>query len=304
MSYSKRNIKYRNIKTYARTSNVIFTLFDTFITPRAGEISVRGLIHLLKPLGFSENAIRLVLSRMARHGYVRGSRRGRVSYYSLTKKGNTAVRSGKKDTGTVAKRAWDNTWHCVVYTVPEQKRHIRDSLRTVLKGLGYGNLGGLWISPYGFTNILAEHIKKLNAQEYVETFRAHYTGSLDLPKLAARIWDIKGLENRYGSFIKKYQAKYGVYKEKLTSGIHLEPDYCFAERFRVTSEYIDIVLDDPMLPKEMLYAHWIGSKAKRLADDLKTLLTARADEYVSMIMQQEIQRAKKAGRKVPPGDRR
>ncbi len=303
MSYSKRNIKYRNIKTYARTSNVIFTLFDTFITPRAGEISVRGLMQLLKPLGFSENAIRLVLSRMARHGYVRGSRRGRVSYYSLTRKGNAAAEAGKKNTGTMEKRSWDNTWFCVVYTVPEQKRYIRDSLRAVLRGLGYGTLGGLWISPYGFTNILAEHIRKLNAQDYVETFRAHYTGSLDLPKLAARIWDIKGLEARYGSFIKKYQAKYDVYKERSTSGAQLKPDYCFAERFRVTAEYIDIVLDDPMLPQEMLHARWLGRKAKRLANDLKTLLTTSADEYVSMVMQREIPRSKKEGRKVPPADR-
>ncbi|UCC11465.1 MAG: hypothetical protein JSW02_08935 [candidate division WOR-3 bacterium] len=303
MSYLKRNIKYRNIKIYARTSNVIFTLFDTFITPRAGEISVRGLMQLLKPLGFSENAIRLVLSRMARHGYVRGSRRGRLSYYSLTTKGNIVVQSGKKHTGTVEKRAWDNTWYCVVYTVPEQKRYVRDSLRAVLKGLGYGNLGGLWISPYGFTNILAERIKKLNAQEYIETFRAHYTGSLNLPKLAARIWDIKGLETRYGSFIKKYHAKYDAYKEQITSGDRLKPDFCFAERFRVMTEYIDIVLDDPMLPKEMLHTRWTGSKAKKLTDDLKTLLTARADEYVSMVMQQELLRSKKVRRKIPTVDR-
>jgi phenylacetic acid degradation operon negative regulatory protein len=254
-------------------------------------------MQLLKPLGFSENAIRLVLSRMARHGYVTGSRRGRVSYYSLTRKGNTVMQSSKKNTGTMEKKSWDNTWYCVVYTVPEKKRYIRDSLRAVLKGLGYGNLGNLWISPYGFTNILTEHIKKMNAQEYVETFRAHYTGSLDLPKLAAKIWDIRGLKRRYVSFIKKYQAKYDVYKEKLSSGIQLTPEYCFAERFRVTTEYIDIVLDDPMLPEEMLPTRWTGSKAKKLAYDVKTLLTARADEYVSMVMHQEKGRSQKVRKK-------
>lgn len=284
MSFSKRNTKYRNIKSYARTSTVIFTLFETFITPRSGEISVRGLVHLLKPLGFSENAIRLVLSRMAKHGYVRNRRMGRVSYYSLTEKGNAAVARPKKSISGVEKKKWDKTWHFVAYTVPEQKRHIRDSLRAVLKGLGYGNWGGVWVSPYGFTRILAEHIKELNANAYVETFRARYTGSSNLVLLASTIWDIRGLSERYLSFVEKYQEMYDGFRAEIARGIPLEPDRCFAERFRVATEYIDIALDDPMLPKDLLPVEWIGGKAEKLAHDLKSLLTARADEYVTMIM--------------------
>ena len=57
-----------------------------------------------------------------------------------------------------------------------------------------------------------------------------------------------------------------------------------------------------MLPKEMLHASWGGSKAKKLAHDVKTLLTAGADEYVSMVMHQEISRLNKAERKVPDVD--
>jgi phenylacetic acid degradation operon negative regulatory protein len=292
MSYLKRNIKYRNIKSYARTSTIIFTLFDAFITPRAGEISVRGLVHLLKPLGFSENAIRLVLSRMTKQGFVRSCRSGRVSYYSLTTRGSAAVESGKKSTSEMETKKWDRTWYFVVYTVPEQKRNIRDSLRTVLKGLGYGSLGGsLWVSPYGFTPILGEQVKKLHAAKYVETFRARYTGSSDLPLLAGRIWDIQGLSERYGAFMKKYQQIHDEFTIKINKGISVEPARCFAERFRVATEYIDIALDDPMLPKDMLPVEWIGRQAKELAHDVKVLLKDRADEYVNMIMQQGVVRS-------------
>jgi phenylacetic acid degradation operon negative regulatory protein len=295
MSFSKRNTKYRNIKSYVRTQSVIFTLFDTFITPRSGAISVRGLVHLLKPLGFSENAIRLVLSRMAKHGYVVSRRTGRVSYYSLTTKGNARVAAGRKNAGGVEKKRWDKTWYFVAYTVPEQKRHIRDSLRVVLKGLGYGRWGGVWVSPYGFTRILADHVKKLRADAYVETFQARYTGSSNPVQLARAIWDMEGLSERYLLFTKKYRQMYDVFQAETARGMLLEPARCFAERFRVSTEYIDIAIDDPMLPKDLLPADWIGKKAKQLAHDMKTLLTARADEYVNMVMQQEANRTKENG---------
>lgn len=292
MSYSKRNIKYRNIKSYARTSTVIFTLFDAFITPRAGEIGVRGLVHLLKPLGFSENAIRLVLSRMTKQGFVRSCRSGRVSYYSLTEKGNAALRAGKKSTSEMETKKWDKTWHFVAYTVPEQKRHIRDSLRALLKGLGYGSLGGsVWVSPHGFTRILVEHVQRLHATAYVETFQARYSGSSALPLLASKVWDIRGLSERYHAFMKKYQRIYDDFAFKKARGIPVEPARCFAERFRVATEYIDIALDDPMLPRDFLPDGWIGIQAKKLTHDMKILLRNRADEYVNMIMQQGIVRS-------------
>lgn len=218
---------------------------------------------------------------------------GRVSYYSLTEKGNAAVTAGKKSISRMDKKRWDKTWYFVMYTVPEQKRHIRDSLRAVLKGLGYGRWGGVWVSPYGFTRILAEHIKKLHADAYAETFRARYTGSSSLALLASTIWDIRGLRERYLSFVEKYQEMYDGFRAEIARGIPLETDRCFAERFRVATEYIDIALDDPMLPKDLLPAEWIGWKAEKLAHDLKKLLTARADEYVSMIMQQEVNRTRK-----------
>ena len=300
MSYSKRNIKYRNIKSYARTSTVLFTLFESFITPRAGEISVRGLIHLLGPLGFSENAIRLVLSRMAKQGLVRNCRRGRISYYSLTGRGSAACAAGRKSVSDMEEKTWDKTWYCVVYTVPERKRHVRDSLRIVLRGLGYGNLGGVWLSPYGFTHILDKHIQRLNAHAYVEMFTARYAGTSDLRMLARSIWDIRGLQKRYGSFIKKYQRVYEDCRSKLLRGICLKPDRCFAERFRVDADYIDIALDDPMLPHDMLGDPWIGSTAKHLTLDVKNLLTGKADEYVSMVMDQE---AVRSGRRVTAAKR-
>ena len=74
----------------------ILTLFGGYVLPRKKDnIWVGSIIELLKPMGFTENAIRLSLSRLKKHKGLESFRVGRESYYRITKFGRKWVKYGE-----------------------------------------------------------------------------------------------------------------------------------------------------------------------------------------------------------------
>jgi phenylacetic acid degradation operon negative regulatory protein len=285
MSKIKRAKKLRNIKVKARASTTVFTLFGAFIVPRGGEVWIGSLIRLMKPLGLSANAIRLVLSRMSKRGWLAHSKIGRRSYYTLTKKGNTEMLAGKHWALDKERKPWDKKWRLVVYTVPEIMRHVRDSIRKYLSCSGCGSLGGsLWISPYDHHEELIAFLEKINASHYVEMFEAHYTGMDSEKDLARKVWNITKLEKHYTDFVDRYSSILAEYKTRIEKKELIEPELCFAQRFRVTAEFINIALRDSMLPIELLPADWAGLRAKRIYNEFWNLLTPEVNKFVDSVL--------------------
>jgi len=287
MSKKKRNLKSRHKRVQARTTTIVFTLFGAFIIPRGGEISVSGLIRLIKPLGLSENAIRLVLSRMSKREWLQSRKIGRESYYSLSREGNKKMLAGKNWALDKKHKPWDGKWRLLSYNVPEHVRHLRDTLRQELLCLGYGSLGSsLWISPYNHHKELMKFFSKIRAKEYVEAFEAHYSGPRANQKLAQKAWDIHGLEKRYQKFVKEYSTVLSAYKNAIRKRVEIDPKECFALRFRMTAEFINIALDEPMLPLKLLPAHWTGLRAKEIYLEFWKILTPEANKFVDSVFEE------------------
>lgn len=285
MSEKIRNIKLKQKSKPIRTTTIIFTLFGGYINPRGGEIRAGSLIKLLTPFGLSGNAIRLALSRMSTQGLIRSRKKGRESYYSLTKKGNEWMLGGKHWALEKEYKQWDKKWRLLVYSIPEEIRNVRDTLRNKLRGIGFGSLGSsLWISPYDFKKGLARLFEQLKVAEYVETFEAQYTGQREGRKIAVKAWNIHGLENRYKEFLNKYSPLLSMLKEKIKKKKVIDSGECFAQRFRVTAEFIDIALDDPMLPLELLPDNWVGLKAKKICLEYWEFLTPEVNKFVDSIL--------------------
>ena len=80
MSKNIRAPQKRHKKIKAKFPTVIYTLFGAYIIPRSGEVRVTNLVNLVRPLGFSANAIRLGLSRMSRYGVFKVRKVGRQRY--------------------------------------------------------------------------------------------------------------------------------------------------------------------------------------------------------------------------------
>lgn len=268
----------------ARTLTVIFTLFGAYIQPRGGEVWAGSLVRLLEPFGMSETAVRLALSRMSRQGLIRSRKVGRRSLYALTEKGQRWMHAGRRRGLEREPRAWDSRWRLLTYNIPERARHLRDALRQELRRLGYGNLSNaLWISPYDLGADLERVLQRLKARGYVETFEANYPA--DARRLVTRAWDVAGLGRRYRAFLRKYLPALARHRRRLGSVKPPDPAECFAQRFRLTAEFIDIAMDDPMPPPALLPSDWPGTKARTVFAEYRELLAVEADRFVDAALE-------------------
>jgi len=86
-----------------RAQDLVFTLYGEYLLHREEPVWVGSLISLLQPLGLSEGAVRTVLSRMARKGWLAGQRMGRNSFYTLAPKGRRLL-------DRIFHPSWDEAW--------------------------------------------------------------------------------------------------------------------------------------------------------------------------------------------------
>jgi phenylacetic acid degradation operon negative regulatory protein len=286
MSKKIRQSRKRHKKTNARFPTVIFTLFGAYIISRGGQVRVSDLIELVRPLGFSPNAIRLGLSRMSRQGAFTVRKRGRHSYYSLSRRGMAYMETGRVRAFDVEHKRWDGKWRLVAYRIPEALRVLRDTFRGKLQALGFANLNAsVWISPHDFRSEIIALVKRKKLTAYVETFEADYSGLRSPKDFARMLWAVGDLEKRYEAFVDKYVSMRSKLKQSARKSNRVDRAACFADRFCLTAEYVALRLDDPMLPLELLPTRWIGLKAHRLHDEMWSLLKPAANEFVDSVLE-------------------
>jgi len=81
--------------------------------------------------------------------------------FRLTKKGEEeaffAHLEAQKILYKPKKQKWDGNWRMVIFDVPEQRRWLRDYLRSFLKVVGFKELQkSVWVTPYKIPRFLKE----------------------------------------------------------------------------------------------------------------------------------------------------
>src|SRR5690349_18177937 len=112
--------------------SMLFTLFGVYIRHFGGEIWLSSLTRLMGEFGFSEQAVRAAITRLQNQGWIKTRRIGKNSYCSLTEKGLRRVDEAARRIYRLRREPWDGSWCLLTYTVPEEKREVRDQLRTEL----------------------------------------------------------------------------------------------------------------------------------------------------------------------------
>lgn len=265
--------------------DLVFSLFGEYLLDRSGPVWVGSLIELLAPFGLSENAVRTVLSRMSRKGWLESERRGRTAWYDLTPRGRKLLEAGAARIYHPPRdEPWDGSWHLVTYSIPEEDRELRDRLRVRLTWLGCGSLGGgLWISPHEIAEAVAEAAAELGVEEHVEIFQADHLGLSDADRLVARCWDLSDIHERYTDFIRRHHPGFLEARHAASAG-GAPPEEAYVRRFELIHEYREFPTIDPFLPRELEPPDWGGECAAWLFEKYRDLLTEPADRYVDRVL--------------------
>ena len=155
------------------------------------------------------------------------------------------------------KQKWDGLWTVVAFDIAEVTRYQRDLLRRKLLELGLGMCQrSLYISPYNWIEDLREFIAH-HKLEHVRVFRAKDILVGDLKEQAAKTWKLDYLAYEYREIINEAKRVNRLVTDR-------------KDRVRkLRSHYLDILLSDPCLPKELLPSDWPAGLARRLVFNLE-----------------------------------
>lgn len=148
---------------------------------------------------------------------------------------------------------WDGKWRVVIFDIPELDRNSRDYLRQKLVSLGFGKLQrSVYISPLDVLADVKEYLKSAKLYGKAVVFEAKEVFTKDQRAVAQYVWKLGKLNERYLRLIDKIYSK----------------DECDEKEWRqrrqeIKKEFFETLLDDPILPKELLPEDWAGNTVKK-----------------------------------------
>ncbi|MDQ0166692.1 phenylacetic acid degradation operon negative regulatory protein [Bacillus horti] len=265
---------------------MIFTLYGDYIHHYGGEIWIGSLIRLMEEFGHNAQAIRAAISRMSKQGWVEARKEGNKSYYYLTEIGKKRMDEAAQRIFKLQAQPWDGKWRMLIYSIPEEKRAIRDELRKELIWSGFGSLTfSCYISPNPLEQQVQDLIKRYQVEEYVDFFISSYEGPHQGQDVVARCWNLEEINSKYQSFIELYSKKYIVDRNKIEKGDMQDGD-CFVERTKLIHEYRKFLFVDPGLPEVLLPKDWLGDHAAALFRDYYKVLAEPASRFFESVYQE------------------
>jgi len=150
----------------------------------------------------------------------------------------------------LAQGRWDGLWRIVSFDIPEQLKGRRESLREKIERIGMGRLQeSLYITPFDFGTDLQEFVQAHGLTDFVVVFEANHTFGEDSKALAWRVWKLKELQERYTKLLEQYRELESADARK---------------KHALQVNYEQVLLEDPLLPRELLPDDWVGWEARKV----------------------------------------
>ena len=247
----------------------VMIILGDFILPHQKTFWLDELLTKLSWVGVLERTGRSTLARMTKDGWFEVEKVGRRNRYSLTRWGEAVLRQGDLRIFEEAGQDWDENWHLVIYSLPEDKRVLRHNLVQQLSWLGYGRLSrGSWLSPYDRREPLRHALKEPETDDYLHFFSGDYLGNTDIQQLIKTCWDFDDVSTEYGRFVETYQP---LLSRLEAAKRHLLLEEAFCHRFWVSYDFLPVLRKDPNLPSRFLPDDWPGFTARQLYKASKIL---------------------------------
>jgi phenylacetic acid degradation operon negative regulatory protein len=259
--------------------SLVFDLFGDYLRYRGGEVRLRGLVALMNCFDIPEPTVRVVVGRLRRDGWLESRKVGRETIYALTGMSWQLLDEGRDRIFNRAVGPWTGEWHMVIYSVPEADRALRDQLRKKLAWVGFGPLSSsVWVSPHDRTDSILEAFAN-EATVQLDVFRSRSVTESADRDLAARAWDLGGLNQDYSHWLDNYRPRLPLYRTNGVTG-----PAALVERMQLINDYRHFPFRDPDLPTELLPRQWLGRTAFEVFIEGHDLLEKSSEAVVDELL--------------------
>ena len=231
-----------------RARSALFTLFGDVVRPAGGDAWLTTITTCMVALGFTPEATRTALHRMAAEGWVAPTRVGRFAAYRLTGAGAERLDEAAARIYRLRVADWDGRWHLVVS--PEATRNV--ALARELQWSGHGRLSDdLWVSPHPQGRRLEQLLAAHGATSALRFERAAVSDSNENARIVAAAWDLSELHQAHAAFLDAWED----------TAAPSDPEDAFVLRIRLVHHWRSFLFLDPGLPPQVLPADWLGQRA-------------------------------------------
>lgn len=258
------------------------------LTHRDGTVLGSELFRVGQECGIAVETIRSCMRRLVTEGVFTREGEGREATYTATPAGHAQLSVNEQRhllayAQDAAGRGWDRRWRIVSFAIPESMRSARDSFRDFIRSLGGADIQpGMYVSPHDWTEELTAEAERLGISENICTLSTDdliINGVTDVREIAAALWPLDEVAERYGKFIETYQ---GVPEELLAMrrrGETLTEHDFLPGALNIAIRFNECFELDPLLPPELLPRPWPGREARKiLANCRKHGVLARQDK--------------------------
>ena len=113
----------------------------------------------------------------------------------------------------------------------------------------------------------------------LDVFQSRSTGTAADRDIAARSWDLEGLDRAYGELLETYRPRLAAYRSGELQGAR-----ALVERMTLVHDYRRFPFRDPDLPPELLPEGWCGRLAHEVFLEAHGLLRAPAEACVDALV--------------------
>ena len=216
----------------------IFYITEVSFSGSPGNLRKAGILAEKDLQRFNSDTLKRVAAIAQKRGFIKED-------LTLTKEGRE--RLAGKFPKFFNKRKWDGNWYLVIYDIPEDKKRLRRILRDNLKRLDFGKLqASVWVSPFNFLAEIEKIVKSYQLSSCVIFAISNQLGQEEARVLARKVWRLDAINNLYAQLLEEMKGEKGNKKENLYF------------------QYLNILRQDPQLPKEILPQIWNGEKVHKL----------------------------------------
>lgn len=230
----------------ARIWSLIVTLYGDAIVPRGGSLWIGSLIEIMALFGIDAGHVRTAVSRLSSDGWLSSTKRGRASYYRLSRSGEDEfLHATQRIYSSIPVRHGDLRVALIGPAVADAA-----ALRNALKASGYAS-----VSPVIHVGLGAPPQELQQSGLFVLT-----PEETDKRDLASAAWHLEEIAQAYRDFIAQFSPLAVALDRQV-----LKYDEALVARTLLIHAFRRVVLRDPASPSDLLPEDWGGEAARALA---------------------------------------